>query len=181
MITHTDNGTPLMGITGYKNSGKTTLLTRLVEHFHNDGLTISTLKHAHHQAQIDQAGTDSMAHREAGAHQVLLVSPHRLALMEEFTDTEPPFSAVVEKLAPCALVLIEGYKRENFPKILIVGDDTPEIAHPGSVVGHIVDRSPDPGANPPQFHRDDIAGLALFIQKYCGLSPSSADGRQNGS
>ena len=71
----------VFGITGWKNGGKTGLVERLVAEFTTRGLDVATIKHAHHTAEVDQPGTDSMSHRKAGAAQVLLVTPKRLALM----------------------------------------------------------------------------------------------------
>ncbi|UYV38431.1 molybdopterin-guanine dinucleotide biosynthesis protein B [Rhodobacteraceae bacterium D3-12] len=108
----------IYGVTGWKNSGKTGLMERLVSEFTARGLTVSTLKHAHHAFDVDQAGTDSFRHRAAGAGQVLLASGRRWALMSELGDApEPPLTELLAKLNPCDLVLIEGYKRADHPKI----------------------------------------------------------------
>lgn len=106
------------GVTGWKNSGKTHLMRRLVAEFVARGLTVSTVKHAHHSAEIDRDGTDSFAHRVAGAGQVALVSPVRWAVMTELRGAhEPPLADVLAGLSPVDLVLIEGYKRESHSKI----------------------------------------------------------------
>jgi molybdopterin-guanine dinucleotide biosynthesis protein B len=110
--------TPVFGITGWKNSGKTQLVTRLVAEFTQRGLKVSTVKHAHHNFDVDKPGADSYRHREAGAVEVALVSGRRWALMHELRDQEePPLEDILARLTPCDLILIEGYKRENHPKI----------------------------------------------------------------
>lgn len=108
----------LWGVTGWKNTGKTGLVTRLVREFTARGLAVSTVKHAHHGADLDQPGTDSDRHRAAGAHQVLLASPARIAVLEELRGApEPPLAELLDRLGPADLVLIEGFKSAPHPKI----------------------------------------------------------------
>ncbi|MBU2959227.1 molybdopterin-guanine dinucleotide biosynthesis protein B [Citreicella sp. C3M06] len=106
------------GITGWKNSGKTGLMERLVAEFTARGLSVSTVKHAHHNTDVDQQGTDSFRHRAAGARQVMLASPNRWALMSELRgEAEPPLDTLLAQMAPVDLVLVEGYKTAPHPKI----------------------------------------------------------------
>lgn len=108
----------LYGVVGYKNAGKTGLVERLVAEITGRGFTVSTVKHAHHTFDVDQPGKDSHRHRVAGASQVLLSSGARWALMTELRDqSEPPLADLLAQLAPVDLVLIEGYKRDNHPKV----------------------------------------------------------------
>lgn len=108
----------IYGITGWKNCGKTGLMERLVTEFTERGLTVSTIKHAHHSTDVDQPGTDSHRHRMAGASEVILASTHRIALMQELRGAaEPSLSSLLARLSPVDLVLVEGYKREDHPKI----------------------------------------------------------------
>ena len=110
--------TPVFGITGWKNCGKTTLVERLVSELRTRGLKVATVKHAHHAFDIDHAGTDSFRHRAAGAQEVAIVSGHRWALMHELRDEEEPRLAdVLTRMSPCDIILIEGYKREDHAKI----------------------------------------------------------------
>jgi len=118
----------VFGITGWKNTGKTTLTERLVTEFTGRGLAISTIKHAHHSAEIDAPGRDSHRHRVAGASQVVLVTPVRWALMTELRGApEPALDTMLARLSPVDLVLIEGYKRAGHPKIEA---HRPESGHP---------------------------------------------------
>ena len=108
----------IYGVTGWKNAGKTGLMERLVAEFCTRGLTVSTLKHAHHSTDVDQPGTDSHRHREAGASEVLLASPNRVAIMQELRGApEPSFTELLARMRPVDLVLVEGFKREAHPKI----------------------------------------------------------------
>ena len=129
----------IFGVTGWKNSGKTGLMERLITEFTKRGLTVSSIKHAHHSFDIDHPGRDSYRHRDAGAQQVLLASRNRWALMHELRDEdEPQLIDLLKKLSPVDLVLIEGYKRDRHPKIeahrketgqpLIAPDDDTVIA-----------------------------------------------------
>lgn len=108
----------LYGITGWKNCGKTGLTERLVAEFRRRGLTVATVKHAHHRAEIDAPGTDSARHRAAGAGQVILATPARWALMTELDGApEPPLAALLARLDPHDLVLVEGFKTAPHPKV----------------------------------------------------------------
>ena len=151
----------MFGVTGWKNAGKTTLTERLVAEFVRRGWRVSTVKHAHHAADIDQPGTGSFRHRAAGATEVALVGGERYAIMRE--QAEPPLSEVLARLAPVDLVLIEGYKRERHPKIEVRAGDVPSLAAGDpAVVAIAADTRPVDTALP-WFRRDDIAAIADFI------------------
>ena len=108
----------IYGVVGWKNAGKTGLMERLVSEMTARGLSVSTIKHAHHSFDVDHAGKDSYRHRSAGAREVLLASRNRFALMHELSDEdEPTLAELLSKLAPVDLVLVEGYKRDAHPKI----------------------------------------------------------------
>ena len=108
----------VFGVTGWKNSGKTGLVERLVGEFISRGLSVSTVKHAHHTFDVDHPGRDSYRHRAAGAKEVLLVSKNRWAIMHELRDEdEPELSAILKKVEKVDLVIIEGFKRDRHPKI----------------------------------------------------------------
>jgi molybdopterin-guanine dinucleotide biosynthesis adapter protein len=167
MITHAPNGTPLIGIAGWKNSGKTTLVVRLVEEFTRRGLAVATIKHAHHSFDVDPGDTDSARHRRAGAQQVAVVSARRWALMTELDGTpEPPLAEILAKLAAADLIIVEGYKSEPIPKIEVRGPEptsAPSLAaHDGTVIALATDH-PAPSSNIPVFPRDAIARIADFI------------------
>ena len=108
----------VFGVTGWKNSGKTGLVERLVSEFISRGLSVSTVKHAHHTFDVDHPGRDSYRHRAAGAKEVLLVSKNRWAIMHELRDEdEPELSEILKKVEKVDLVIIEGFKRDRHPKI----------------------------------------------------------------
>ncbi|MFZ9133554.1 MAG: molybdopterin-guanine dinucleotide biosynthesis protein B, partial [Gemmobacter sp.] len=98
------------GVTGWKDSGKTTLTERLLAEMVRRGVGVSSVKHAHHDTEIDHPGRDSFRHRAAGAQQVIVASPRRWALMTELRGApEPPLEALLSRLAPVDLVLVEGF------------------------------------------------------------------------
>ncbi len=107
-----------IGLAGWSGAGKTTLIVRLIPELNRRGLSASTIKHAHHGFDVDRPGKDSYEHRAAGAHEVLVASANRLALMRELRGApEPSLADLLRLLEPVDLVLIEGFKRDPFPKI----------------------------------------------------------------
>lgn len=161
----------LYGVTGWKNAGKTGLMERLVTEFTGRGLTVSTIKHAHHTTDVDQPGRDSHRHREAGAREVLLASPNRWALMHELRDApEPTLNALLPKLSPVDLLLVEGYKSAPHPKIEAWRAETgkPLLAAKNPTIRAIAAKG-DPSTDLPVLDLDDTAAIADFILKDLGL------------
>ena len=162
----------LYGVTGWKNAGKTGLMERLVSEISGRGLRVSTVKHAHHDTDVDQPGRDSHRHREAGAHEVMLASPRRWALMAELRDApEPELDELLARMSPVDLVLIEGYKRSPHPKIeahrAVTGK--PLLAQENPTIRAIAsDTAPDSAL--PCFDLDDTVGIADFILSEVGLA-----------
>ena len=105
------------GVIGWKNSGKTSLMERLVAEITGRGFTVSTVKHVHHDVDLDHPGKDTWRHRAAGASEVVLASAHRFAILREHRGPEPELSEVLARLAPVDLVLVEGYKRDAHRKV----------------------------------------------------------------
>ena len=165
---------PLFGVAGWKNSGKTTLMVRLIGELARRGYAVSVIKHAHAKFEIDHEGRDSFMLREAGACQVALSSPRRFALMRELADApEMSFEEVLACAGPCDLVLVEGFKREIFPKIEIRRDgaQSREPLH-GAVpqIVAIVSDRPEIETDPvPVFELENISGMANFIVGHLGL------------
>lgn len=169
----------VFGVVGWKNSGKTTLVERLVAEIVGRGVSVSTIKHAHHAFDIDHPGKDSFRHRQAGAREVLVSSGKRWALMHELRSRgdEPGLTELLAKLAPVDLALIEGYKRDQHPKIEAhrVATGHPLIAPEElSVRALATDAGPDAvletGRALPRFDLDDVAGIASFILDETGLA-----------
>ncbi len=158
----------IFGIAGWKNSGKTGLAVRLVTEFTRRGYRISTIKHAHHDFDIDKVGADSFRHREAGAHEVTIVSGTRYAIMHELRGApEPSFEEILARLAPCDLVLIEGYKREPIPKIearrLEAAKREPLAPQDPHIVAIAADHQVEDAGSLAVFDLDDTVAIADFI------------------
>lgn len=108
----------ILGLAGFSGSGKTTLLEKLIPLLVARGLRVAVVKHAHHDFDIDQPGKDSYRQRKAGACEVLITSVHRWALMHELrNESEPTLQECCARLSPCDLVLVEGYKFADIPKL----------------------------------------------------------------
>lgn len=123
----------LIGFSGWSGAGKTTLIAAVIPLLRARGLGVSTVKHAHHGFDIDRPGKDSYVHREAGAHEVLVSSRHRFALMHELRGAEEPaLGALLLRLSPVDLVLVEGFKADRHPKLEVhrVANGKDHI-HPG--------------------------------------------------
>jgi molybdopterin-guanine dinucleotide biosynthesis protein B len=107
----------VLGIIGWSGSGKTTLLTSLIPHFRARGLRVSTIKHAHHRLELDQPGKDSFLHRQAGANEVILANDAQFALFRAYPGAPATLQALLRRLEPVDLVLVEGFKHDPFPKL----------------------------------------------------------------
>jgi molybdopterin-guanine dinucleotide biosynthesis protein B len=156
----------IIGLAGWSGSGKTTLITRLIPRLIARGLAVSTVKHAHHSFDIDQPGKDSHSHRMAGATEVLVGSAGRFALVHELRgEPEPTLGALLQKLSPVDLVLVEGYKRALHPKLEVhraaIGKP---LLHPDdpAIVAIASDR-PLASARVPVVDLDDIDGIADML------------------
>jgi molybdopterin-guanine dinucleotide biosynthesis adapter protein len=172
------NGTPVVGIAGWKKSGKTTLTIRLVAELAGRGYRLATVKHAHHKFQVDDTDADSARHRRAGAGQVAVVSPERWALIKELgAEPEPDFADVIAMLDPCDLIIVEGYKSAPIPKIEArrTASFTREpIAPRDPLVFAIAADHPTDAGDLPLFTLDDIAGIADLIEVRLGLKRTRA-------
>lgn len=161
----------IFGVIGWKNSGKTGLMERLVTEITTRGFTVSTVKHAHHSFDIDHPGRDSYRHRDAGAREVLLTSGNRWALMHELRgEPEQKLADLLDKLSPVDLVLIEGFKRDSHSKIechraatrngLIATEDKTVVA---------VASDEELAIDLPLFDLDDTGKIADFVLAFTGL------------
>jgi len=168
----------VFGLAGWSGSGKTTLVTRLLPELIGRGLTVSTMKHAHHGFDVDQPGKDSYAHRCAGATEVLVASANRWALMHEHRGAaEPTAAALMRQMTPVDLLLIEGFKREAHPKLEVYRQANGKpLLHPDDA--NIVAVASDvtlPRSPLPVLPLDDVVGIADFIIGHCRLQPGTRD------
>ncbi len=165
----------LYGVTGWKNAGKTGLMERLVTEITTRGLTVSTVKHAHHTFDVDHPGKDSYRHRHAGASEVILSSRNRVAHMVELRGAdEPILDDLLARLSPVDLVLVEGYKRDRHPKVEAHRAETgnPLIA-PGDPTVRAVASDRPLTLDRPVFDLNDTVAIADFILAEVGLAKAA--------
>ena len=161
----------VLGVIGWSGSGKTALLVALIPLLRGRGISVSTIKHTHHGFDMDRPGKDSYRHREAGAHEVLIASTHRWVLLHEVEGAEPPLPALLQKLEPVDLVLVEGFKSHPFPKLEVyravlgkppIWPDSPDVVAVAS------DTEPDTGGRT-LLALNDPAAVAAWVVRHSGF------------
>ena len=161
----------IFGLAGWSGSGKTTLMTALIPELVSRGVTLSTIKHAHHAFDIDQPGKDSWRHRQAGAGEVMVSSQNRWALMHELRGTpEPSFDELVRRMSPVDLLLVEGFKRHPHPKIEVYRRSLGKpLLHPEDpFVVAVASDEMLPGLALPLLPLSDAGAIAAFILDHDG-------------
>ena len=155
----------VIGIVGWKNSGKTTLASALIRELSSRGLTVNSIKHAHHMVDVDQPGTDSYKHRDAGAREVILAGGQRFAIMHELRGAaEPTLDELLARLSPCDWVVVEGFKTHTHAKIEVhrrEGSRSPLFNEAPSIVAVASDYAAE--FSGPVFDINDIPAIADFI------------------
>ena len=167
---------PLIGVAGWSNAGKTTLIEKLTKHFSLLGLRIATIKHTHHKFEIDSPVSDTARHRMAGAFETAIVSGNRVALIEEIEARgEPDLVDIAKRLRPADIIFVEGYKSAAIPKIEVrraaVAAERLLAASDPLVIAIAADYEID-GHGRPVFTLDDIKGLAGVIETAIGPFPA---------
>ena len=156
----------VIGLAGWSEAGKTTLLTRVIPQLVAGGLKVSTIKHAHHAFDMDIPGKDSWRHREAGASEVLVASSKRFALLHELRgEEEPKLGCLLTRLSPVDLLIVEGFKFEAHPKIEIYrqANDKPFLHEQDPHILGLVTDGPRP-AHLPGAHLDDTPAVAAMMR-----------------
>lgn len=155
----------VIGIVGWKNSGKTTLASALIRELSRRGLTVSSIKHAHHRVDVDQPGTDSYKHRDAGAREVILAGGQRFAIMHELRGAaEPTLDELLARLSPCDWVVVEGFKAHAHTKIEVLrqeGARSPLFTEDPDIVAVASDYAAE--FSGPVFDINDIPAIADFV------------------
>lgn len=162
----------IFGFAGWSGSGKTTLIEKLIPLFVARELRVSLIKHAHHTFDFDQPGKDSYRHRHAGCQEVLVSSSRRWALLRELRGApEPGFAELIERLSPCDLVLVEGFKRENIPKLEVYRAAVGEaLLHPQDRNIIAIACEPRLQTDLPQFDLNDVTGISEFVLRHVKLA-----------
>lgn len=157
----------VFGLAGWSGSGKTTLMTQLLPALLQRGVSVSTIKHAHHAFDVDQPGKDSYRHREAGATEVMISSENRWALMHELRGAaEPSLEQLLRHMSPVDLVIVEGFKRTAMPKLEIHRPSLgkPLLALEDADIVAVASDMPVAGLGAlPRFALDDAGAIAAFI------------------
>jgi molybdopterin-guanine dinucleotide biosynthesis protein B len=167
----------IFGLAGWSGSGKTTLVVRLLPELNRRGLRVSTMKHAHHDFDIDSPGKDSHAHRAAGAAEVMVASARRWALMHEHRGApEPSAAALARRMTPVDLLLIEGFKREAHDKLEVyrAAVGKPPLYPDDPRIVAVASDAKLPGTPLPVLDLDDAVAIADFILAHCGLRGRAA-------
>ncbi|MBS1162234.1 MAG: mobB [Burkholderiaceae bacterium] len=155
----------VIGFIGYSNTGKTTLIEKLIPLLIARGLKVSTVKNAHHGFDMDRPGKDSHRYREAGSQQVLIATSERWALLTEVRGGPAPLEALIAQLAPCDLVLVEGFKSEGrFPRIEVrrsTSTEPPIFPRDPNVIAVAADHAIETAL--PVLDLNDAAKIAAFI------------------
>jgi molybdopterin-guanine dinucleotide biosynthesis protein B len=159
----------IIGLAGWSGSGKTTLITKLIPLLVARRLRVSTLKHAHHGFDLDQPGKDSFFHRAAGATEVIISSARRWAILHELReDPEWDLAALIKKISPVDLVLVEGFKRDKFPKLEIhrIANGKPLLHTEDPHIVAVASDSAVPAARVPVVDLNDIELIADLLLKH---------------
>lgn len=171
----------VFGLAGHSGSGKTTLMVKLLPELVNRGLRVSTIKHAHHDFDVDTPGKDSYEHRAAGATEVMVSSANRWALMHEHRGgPEADLDGLIARMSSVDLIMVEGFKREGHAKIEVVRGVAakPVLAPNDPYVVAIASDQPLTGIGLPLLDLDDVGAVADFIVEYCGLAADGATRRR---
>lgn len=157
----------LIGLSGWSGAGKTTLLLKLIPALKQRGFSVSTIKHAHHAFEVDTPGKDSYEHRKAGAAEVLISSTVRFALMSDYQESELPLAVLLKKLTPVDFVVVEGFKKDVHPKLILERKANNkqclwlEVPNVKAVISDF-----DTGFKGDLAHIDDIEMIISLILKY---------------
>jgi molybdopterin-guanine dinucleotide biosynthesis protein B len=161
----------IIGLAGWSGAGKTTLITKLIPVLETRGLSVSTIKHAHHHFDVDQPGKDSFLHRESGAREVLISSTNRWALMHELRGApEPGLRELLQHLSPVDLVLVEGFKRDAHAKLEVhrAGNAKPFLYPDDPAIVALASDAPPPFLDIPSVNLDDIDAIADLVTRHAG-------------
>ena len=163
---------PILGFAAASGTGKTTLMVNVIEQLHQAGVRIAAIKHGHHPAEADVLGKDSFRFRQAGAETVLFSSPQRWFLIQELHNRhEPTLEEQVFHLKDHDLILLEGYKHGDHPKIVVhrIASGQTNLHEQLTHVIAIASDDPKPLSDLPQFSLEDAPAIATFIQNYFNL------------
>ena len=162
----------IIGVVGWKDTGKTTLIEKLINEFNNRNLTVSTIKHSHHNFSVDRQGTDSFRHFNAGAKETILASEKKwIKFSRQISDPKPNLDFLIEQIIPVDIVVVEGFKSSDHKKIEVVdlvSERKPLYETDKTICGLIINQLNIKDAILPQFQRDNVQEICDFIQTTLG-------------
>ena len=160
----------IIGIVGWKNSGKTYLAQRIIEKLSSLNIRVSSIKHAHHDFEIDKPNTDSYLHRQSGSRQVIISSSKRWAKISELNDSEEKkLDDLIKELDSPEVVIVEGYKNESHPKIEIIKDSSEAATFMFNSIENVIAIISDKEINDfkkQQFKKDQIEEIVNYILNF---------------
>jgi molybdopterin-guanine dinucleotide biosynthesis adapter protein len=167
----------IFGLAGWSGSGKTTLLVRLIPALTARGLRVSTMKHAHHNFDVDKPGKDSYEHRAAGATEVMVSSANRFALMHELRGrAEPSVEELIRHMTPVDLLLIEGFKTHAHDKLEVhrASVGKPLLCTQDKHIVAVASDTRLANVTLPQLDLNDVSAIADFVARHCALARATA-------
>ena len=157
----------VIGVVGWKNTGKTTLIEKLIKEFTKRNFTVSTIKHSHHKFSIDRQGTDSYRHFNAGTKETILASEKKwIKFSRQREEANPYLSFLIEQIIPVDIVIVEGFKASDHKKVEVVditNDRKPLYETDETICGLIINQNKIKNATLPQFERDKVQEICNFI------------------
>ena len=163
----------IIGVVGWKNTGKTTLIEKLVLEFNSRNLTVSTIKHSHHNFSVDRQGTDSFRHFNAGTKETILASEQKwIKFSRQTSDSKPNLPYLIEQIIPVDIVMVEGFKLSGHKKVEVINvasNRRPIYKTDQTICAIILNQNKIQNTVLPQFNRDDIQKICDFIEKTLGV------------
>ena len=157
----------IIGVVGWKNTGKTTLIEKLISEFNERNLTVSTIKHSHHNFSVDREGTDSFRHFNAGTKETILASEQKwIKFSRQREDDKPNLSYLIKQIIPVDIVIVEGFKASDHKKVEVVdstSDREPLYKQDKTICGIVTNQHKIKNALLPQFERDEVKEICDFI------------------
>jgi len=163
----------IIGVVGWKNSGKTTLIEKLINEFNSRSLTVSTIKHSHHNFSVDKRGTDSFRHFNAGTQETILSSKKKwIKFSRQLSVSKPNLPYLITQISPVDIVIVEGFKDCDHIKLEVVdslSDRKLLYETDRTICGLITNQQKIQNSGLPQFQRDDVQKICDFIEKTIGI------------
>ena len=163
----------IIGVVGWKNSGKTTLIEKLIKEFNRRSLTVSTIKHSHHNFSVDNRGTDSFRHFNAGTKETILASEKKwIKFSRQLSDSKLSLPYLITQITPVDIVIVEGFKNGDHIKVEVLNglsDRKPLCETDKTICGLITNQQKIQNFGLPQFERDDVQKICDFIEKTLGI------------